>query len=167
MKPEMPIRMSPTFESEFPGASATASEGVANLIRTGEILLTQVSTLLRHYGLSLTAVNILTILSGAGEPLPPHEIGERLLITRGGVTQLLDTLQKRSLVRRVAHPHDRRMLLIEITDEGKQLIQAVQPELFRCDVLWMGGLDTQEQKLLVELLGKIQIHLQNPAQCHE
>ncbi len=167
MEPEMPIRMSPTFESEFLGASATASEGVANLIRTGEILLTQVSTLLRHYGLSLTAVNILTILSGAGEPLPPHEIGERLLITRGGITQLLDTLQKRSLVRRVAHPHDRRMLLIEITDEGKQLIQAVQPELFRYDVLWMDGLDTQEQKLLVELLGKIQVHLQRPAQCHE
>ena len=140
---------------------------MANLIRTSEMLLTQVSTLLRRYGLSLTAVNILTILSGAGEPLSPHEIGERLLITRGGVTQLLDTLQKRSLVRRVAHPHDRRMLLIEITDEGRQLIQAAQPELFRCDVLWMGGLNIQEQKLLVELLGKIQLHIQNPPQYCE
>ena len=69
---------------------------------------------LDEYQLSPSARQILAVVEGAGEPLEPSIIAERLLITTGSVTSLLDNLEKRGLIRRLPHPDDRRKLLVEI-----------------------------------------------------
>src|SRR5438874_1735159 len=65
--------------------------------------------------LSGTAKQALAILDGAGEPLEPGVIADRLIITSGSTTSLLDTLEKAGLVRRTRHPEDRRKVLVDIT----------------------------------------------------
>ena len=68
-----------------------------------------------EYQLSPGGREILAVVEGAGEPLEPTVIAQRLLITTGSVTSLLDNLEKRGLIRRMPHPHDRRKLLVDIT----------------------------------------------------
>ena len=51
------------------------------------------------------------------------------MVTTGSMTSLLDTLERRDLVRREAHPSDRRRLLVHLTDEGKALVDAFLPEI--------------------------------------
>lgn len=86
-------------------------------------------------------------------------IRERLLITGGAVTQLVDTLEQRGLACRILHPTDRRSVLIEITEQGRRLRETSQPYLKQRDDQWMAGLTSEEQGVLITLLGKIQQHL--------
>lgn len=78
----------------------------------------RVGAITRPYGISAPASNVLGILDGADESLPPHVIGRRLFAHPATVTGLLDSLEKRGLIRRTPHPTDRRKLLIEITEAG-------------------------------------------------
>ena len=56
-----------------------------------------------------------------------YKIAERLIITSGSTTSLLDTLEKAGLVRRTRHPADRRKLLIDITEAGTAVVDALLP----------------------------------------
>lgn len=132
---------------------------VAETIRTGQVLLDRVQRICQHYGLTLSTANVLAIIDGAHAPVSPQYIRERLLITGGAVTQLLDTLEQRQLVRRIPHPTDRRSVLIESTEQGKSLRATSQPYLKQCDTEWIASLTTDEQHLLIALLRKVQQHV--------
>jgi DNA-binding MarR family transcriptional regulator len=47
-------------------------------------------------------------------PLTQRELAERLFLTSGGTTLLVDRLERRGLVRRRPHPDDRRAVLVEL-----------------------------------------------------
>ena len=70
----------------------------------------------------------MAIIDGAGEPLSPTTIAERLIVTTATVTSLLDTLEKRGLVVRQPDPADRRKLLVSITDEARTIVDQFLPE---------------------------------------
>ncbi|MDP9351037.1 MAG: MarR family transcriptional regulator [Chloroflexota bacterium] len=153
---QAPIRFGESFRHQYPWAEKSATEAVVNLIRTADLLMERVAPLARKYGISASASNVLGILEGAGEPLPPQVISQRLFSHPATVTGLLDSLERRDLVRRTPHPTDRRKLLIELTDEGRAVHQALLPEILRAEIDWMGCLSQDEQEALVGLLGRIQ-----------
>ncbi len=145
--------------SRYPGADKLATECVINLLRTQSLVTAELARLFRRHGLSGPGFNVLMILQGAGEPLSPYEIGERRLVTRGTVTGLLDTLEKQGLVRRAPHPEDRRMLLIELTEEAGAILEEVCDDLFPAQAEMMSALSGRDKQSLVRLLGKLQTHL--------
>jgi MarR family transcriptional regulator, 2-MHQ and catechol-resistance regulon repressor len=98
--------------------------------------------------------NVLRILNGAGEPLRQIEIGRRMLSTRANVTKLIDALEKRGFVKRLTCG-DRRVNLIELTDEGSKFLEATLSEVLKFAEEAMKPLTRQEQKTLFELLGKL------------
>ena len=57
---------------------------------------------------------------GAHSAMKMRELASRLGITTGTLTVTVDKLEKRGLVARVAHEHDRRSWLIVLTDDGKE-----------------------------------------------
>lgn len=155
------MRRGAEFEREFPGASALATETFISLLAVGNLADALLADLLRPYGLSVGALNTLGILVGAGEPLSPHEISERLLVTRGTVTGVLDSLEKLGFVRRIPHPQDRRKLLVEVTGALEAFSAATQGRLHRSERAWMAGLSDEEQETLYGLLGKLRAHMRD------
>src|SRR5713101_3688402 len=85
--------------------------------------------LLDKYRLSGTGFNVLEILRGARQPLQPSAIADHMLITRGGMTKALDALEKLDFVRRMTHPSERRMLLVEITATVPHVLTELLPRL--------------------------------------
>ena len=158
-EPSSPIRVGSGFEQEFPGLSALATETVLNIVHTQVLIQALANRHFQRYGLSTGAFNTLVILRGAGQPLPPHVISERLTVTRGTVTGVLDSLEKRELVLRKPHPNDRRMLLVEITEKGLGLLAQLLPEIQRDDIEWVSTLNDEEKEKVIQLLGKVQAHL--------
>lgn len=154
-----PIRVDPDLGRAHPGADPLSTEVVINLLRTDSIVNAELTRLFRQHGLSTATFNVLMILDGAATPLCPFEIGERLLVTRGTVTGLLDSLERQALIRRTAHPEDRRMLQIALTPKGKSLLKRVLPEHFPNEAAMMSVLSEREKQTLVRLLGKLQDHL--------
>jgi DNA-binding MarR family transcriptional regulator len=68
--------------------------------------------------MELSAADTLALYHLANEPLSASALGERLGLTSGSMTALVDRLIARKLVCRVAHETDRRVVLIEMTKAG-------------------------------------------------
>jgi DNA-binding MarR family transcriptional regulator len=148
------------FEDEFPDARRAATLCAANLLRTANRLLAEIDRRRRTIAdLSASAFEILAIVEGAGEPLPPHVIGDRLLVTSGTMTSLLDTLERRGLIRRVPHPSDRRKLLIAITDEARGIVDRMLPRVHGASRDAFAVLSDAECETLVGLLERVQAQL--------
>lgn len=107
--------------------------------------------------LSGTAKQALAVLEGAEAPLEPSVIAERLIITTGSMTSMLNTLESRGLLRRTPHPADRRKLLIAITPQGRAIIDDMLPSLHsRERTIICDALTESEQRKLCQLLAKVQ-----------
>jgi MarR family transcriptional regulator, 2-MHQ and catechol-resistance regulon repressor len=152
------IRVGEDFEDEYPGASALATECYANLWRAADLLMELHNRqTLEQYQLSPSGRQILAVVEGAGEPLEPTVIAERLLVTTGSVTSLLDNLEKRGLIRRLPHPEDRRKLLIDITPEAQDIVDKLLPSMHARERDVMdGALSASEQRQLLGFIAKLQ-----------
>ncbi len=76
-----------------------------------------------HEGLTYPRLRLLHELS-QDDSLIMSELGERLGVTGRNVTVLVDGLERDGLAARVPHPSDRRATLIELTDVGRELVEA-------------------------------------------
>ena len=152
------IRVGADFEEEFPGASALATECYANLWRAADLLMELHNRqTFDDYQLSPSARQILATVEGAGQPLEPSVIAERLLVTTGSMTSLLDNLEKRGLIRRQPHPGDRRKLLIDITPAAQAIVDELLPSLHeREHDVMHAALTAAEQRSLLKSLAKVQ-----------
>ena len=110
---------------------------------------------LRHHRLSAAGRQALAILEGAGEPLSPTTIAERLIVTTATVTSLLDTLEKRGLLVRQADTSDRRKLLISITDEGRTIVDAFLPEIIALQTAVVTELSEPQRRQLLRSLAVV------------
>jgi len=157
-EPQPLVRVGPDFEVEFPDASALATECYANVCRTGDLLIELHNRQTRDdYQLSRSAREVLAVVEGAGEPLEPTVIAQRLLITTASMTPLLDTLEKRGLVQRFPHPDDRRKRLVDITPAARQIVDEFLPSFHaRERAIVTNALTVAEQRSLLNLLAKVQ-----------
>lgn len=151
-----PIHVADDFEQEYPGSSRLASECLINMGVTWSTAEPVFNRLLATYHLTGTGFNVLEILRGAHQPLQPSTIAGHMLITRGGMTKALDALEKLDYVRRRAHPSDRRMLLVEITDTGIRIMNDLLLRLHTAEKEWLDVLTPAEQHTFIELMGRVQ-----------
>jgi DNA-binding MarR family transcriptional regulator len=77
-----------------------------------------------RFGLNRGDVGVLSALRFAGpsNQLSPTQLFKGLMISSAGITSRLDRLEKRGLVRRERHPNDRRGVLVELTDDGRRVL---------------------------------------------
>ena len=147
------IRVPHDFEHEFPGASRSAAEVAANLARTANALVAAIDRGPRERaGLSVSAFQTLAILEGADEPLAPHVIAERLLVSSASMTSLLDTLERRGLVERQPHPKDRRKILINLTDDARDTVDQMLPVIHAVITAAVNDLSEAERDRLIKSL---------------
>ena len=109
------VRVHGDFDREFPDGSALATECFLNLGRVAMSMLSELDRLLDGFGVpSYTSFNALTVIAGAGEPIPPSVVAKRMVVTRPTVTGLLNTLERLGLITRGAHGSDGRMRLVSL-----------------------------------------------------
>jgi len=83
-----------------------------------------------RYGLNRTDMRALDILGRAG-PLAPTALARLLGFTTGGVTTVLDRLEKAGYIRRRPDPGDRRRQLVETTEATAARDEEVFGDLIR------------------------------------
>ncbi len=79
------------------------------------------AALARRSGIGATDLDALEHLEADG-PLTQRELGDRLSLTSGAVTMLVDRLEAGGLVRRCPHPTDRRAVLVELSAQALEAI---------------------------------------------
>lgn len=125
------------------------------IVQVGERLLAAVDRALRHHHISRAGREALAVLEGAGQPLSPTTLAQRLIVTTASVTSLLDTLERRGLVERRPDPADRRRLLVAITDDGLALVDQFLPEVVALQTAVMAQLSEPQRRQLVTLLAAV------------
>lgn len=143
------------FEREFPSGDATATECAQNLMRTADLFRDADTRGLRRHGLSIPARILLATLEGAGEPLSHSAIAERLFVTGASVTSLVDTLERKGLVRRIQDASDRRVVLVELTDAAQPVIDSYLADVTTLHAHMFADLDERERETFVMLLAKV------------
>jgi DNA-binding MarR family transcriptional regulator len=125
------------------------------IVQVGERFVATVDQALRHHPLSRAGRGALAVLEGAGQPLSPTTIAQRLIVTTASITSLLDTLERRGLVERRPDPEDRRKLLVAITDDGLALVDQFLPEVVALQTAVMAQLSEPQRRQLVRLLATV------------
>src|SRR5580658_7155327 len=98
-------------------------------------------------GLTTTQLGVLEALLHKG-PLTHRELGRKVLTSAGNMTDVVDKLEARGLVRRVRGTADRRQVRVELTDAGRSMIEQVFPRHAVDIARSMSGLDRQELQTL-------------------
>ena len=110
-----------------------------------------------RFGLNRGEVGVLGALRIAGpkQQLSPTRLFKGLMLSSAGITSRLDRLEKRGYVRRKRDPDDRRGVLVELTDAGRDVLdQAIKANTGGEKEL-TAGLTKKEQKVLAGLLKKL------------
>jgi DNA-binding MarR family transcriptional regulator len=124
-------------------------------------MLSELGRLLDGHGVpSYTSFNALTVITGAGEPIPPSVVAKRMVVTRPTVTGILNTLERLGLITRNVHGPDGRMRLVAATDAGRDLVHHVLPEVHRFEEELFSALDRSQQIILLDTLAVIAGQLQ-------
>jgi DNA-binding MarR family transcriptional regulator len=95
------------------------------------------------------------VIDGAGTPLTPSQVADRVLIASATMTATLDLLERRGWIRRVPNPADRRSVLIEITPEGRATTDQLLPGIRTVEQGILSALTHDEREYLLDLLAKI------------
>ncbi len=122
---------------------------------------------LTRYGLRREHWDALASLRRTGPPfqLSPTGLYRGLMRSSGAMTNRLHRLEADGLVRRVPDPEDRRGLLVELTEEGRALVDEVAPVHLANERAMLAALTPAEQQRFVELLRKLLLSFeteQNP-----
>ncbi|MGC0155319.1 MarR family winged helix-turn-helix transcriptional regulator [Chromobacterium vaccinii] len=144
-----------------PDTPADAAAAGLLLLWLGDDVLQQLNGKLAGSGLSENKLQVLLQfrlfedgLLG-DEPPTPSSIADYFGITRASATGLLDWLEKRGLIARLPHPTDRRSLRLRMTDPARALLADTLPGFWRACAELSDGLDIEERRQLLRLLGKV------------
>jgi MarR family transcriptional regulator, 2-MHQ and catechol-resistance regulon repressor len=88
-------------------------------------------------------------------PMLLGEVKEKILLSSGGITYVVDRLVEKGLVERRQCPGDRRAAYAALTPEGEALIGRIFPEHARCLEHALGGLDDEEKAAATALLRRL------------
>lgn len=107
-----------------------------------------------RHGLTLAEFGILEALQHKG-PLLLGELQRRILVSSGGMTYLVDRLERRGLVRREPCPDDRRARYAALTAAGAALVERAFPRHAAAIADAFGGLSRAEQRDAIRLVRKL------------
>ena len=140
-----------------PDIEVTALQVTSRLSRIGTHLARQQNTVFGRFGLGRGEVGALSALRVSGPPhrLSPTHLARGLMLSSAGVTSRIDKLERRGLVRRLDDPSDRRGVLIELTDDGLEVVDAAVAALALNDLQLLERLDPEEVAQLEAILRKL------------
>ena len=91
-------------------------------------------------------------------------LGEHMLVAPANVTGLIDRIEAKGYVRRRRDPHDRRLWVIELTEEGARVYRNISSR-FREYARGLGSsLSPQELAAAVASLDKVRRRVKEPAE---
>lgn len=118
-------RLVAQWKRELPDLPTGAMATIGRLLRAAAMLERRLASAISDHGLNGGEFDVLATLRRSGEPycLTPTVLAQNLMLSSGAMTNRLDRLEARGLVRRLPDPNDRRGVIIELTESGRVLIE--------------------------------------------
>jgi MarR family transcriptional regulator, 2-MHQ and catechol-resistance regulon repressor len=124
------------------------------LSRAYKAINEHVNKSIQSSGLNPTEFAVLELLYHKGDQ-PMQQIGGKILLASGSITYVVDKLEQKGFLRRIACPKDRRVTYAQITEAGKEFIQDIFPEHAEQIHQLMSSLTEAEKDEAISLLKKL------------
>jgi MarR family transcriptional regulator, 2-MHQ and catechol-resistance regulon repressor len=132
-----------------------AHRALQALLRAEATVRKRVAAELNREGVSPAGFSVLVVLTTAGGSAELKTLRRRLGWSKANATEVTATLQERGLVRRRRDPNDRRLVIVDLTYSGRELVERLFPEHSDRVTQAFGALDETEKRSLAELCRKL------------
>ena len=137
------------WAGERPDLDASPIGIFGRISRIDRLFEQSMAEFLRPFGLTLGLFDVLAALRRIGEPFQakPSDLAAMTMLTSGGMTGRVDHLEKLNLVLRVPDPDDRRVMMAQLSPEGKELIDRLMGEHLereRARLVWLQSGEPEE-----------------------
>jgi len=153
-------QMREVLGERLPAEALPAVEAFAAIGLAARQLRARMERWCEKEGLSETRLGILFMLRHAGAPVPLGALAARMRVTPRNITGLIDHLERDELVTRVPDPEDRRSILAQLTERGRERVNAMGDDSFRQQQGLLAGFSEEElvqmRHLCLKLASKIE-----------
>ncbi|AAK41343.1 Transcriptional regulator, marR family, putative [Saccharolobus solfataricus P2] len=109
---------------------------------------------LEQIGLSYFEFKVMCALEEEGK-VPMSRIAEKYMLTKAGLTSIIDRLEEKELVRRVRSESDRRVIYVELTEKGRERLMESRKIFLNVLSSFLSKLSEDEIRELERLFSKL------------
>ncbi len=130
------------------------------LARATQSMIQVMTRFIEEHGLTGAQFGVVRCVGEAGpEGLMLTQLSERLMVTCGNITGVMDRLEQAGYIRRERSVEDRRVVMARLTPEGQRVYEQIIPA-YRDEVIRLfSGLSLEEQEQLGSLAQRLQDEL--------
>ncbi|TDD45060.1 MarR family transcriptional regulator [Kribbella antibiotica] len=150
-------RLLEAWRRERPDLDVTPMEVLSRVSRLARHLDRARSQAFETHGLESWEFDVLAALRRAGSPyqLSPGKLLKETLVTSGTMTNRVDRLTARGLVERLPDPGDRRGVLVQLTDAGRDAVDAAMADLLTHERQLLAAISGRDQARIAHLLREL------------
>jgi DNA-binding MarR family transcriptional regulator len=147
------------WRREFPDVDCSGKAIVGRLLHLNEVLQVAINRTLARHKLKYPSFAVLATLRVQGAPyrMSPKALLDTLILTSGGLSNLLRRLEKAGHVRRMADETDGRGVIVELTEKGRLLVEPAMRDHAETERRLVSMLPPAEQAVVASALGKMML----------
>jgi len=149
------------WRNTWPDVDLSGKAVIGRLVHLANSAHQSLDAALAACDLNYYEYSALATLRASGSPweLSPSKLKATLSFTSGGLSNLLKRLEKRQFITRSENPHDGRGVLVRLTQQGKQLVDAAIPHVCTTKASLVRMLNARERAALARLLCRMGLGL--------
>jgi MarR family 2-MHQ and catechol resistance regulon transcriptional repressor len=124
------------------------------LMKASKTVEDQVKKDISSYDMKTSEFTVLEALYHKGRQTV-KEISNAVLINIGSITYVIDKLEAKGLLERINCKDDRRVIFIQITDQGTQLMDEVFPKHRQVIESIFADINAEEKAFLIDILKRV------------
>ena len=116
----------------------------------------EIRTRLRErFDVTLPRFDVMAQLDKVADGMTLGELSRRMMVSNGNITGLVERLADLGLIERVAHPTDRRAVVVRLTRSGRASFAEMAHEHAEWVAAMASGVSAQEMAVMLRLLHKM------------
>lgn len=146
------------WRRQRPDLDPTAMGVFGRLLRLSAMSQIDLSRMLDEHDLTLPSFDVLANLRRSEPPhsKTPSDLATSSMMSTGGMTFRIDRLEQQGLVRRTRSATDRRVVHVQLTDRGIELMDDLIERHMARKTELLSGLSDAEANRLTKLLAKLE-----------
>jgi MarR family transcriptional regulator, negative regulator of the multidrug operon emrRAB len=126
------------------------------VVHAGREMAAGLEQKIRPFGLSEPEFRVLTTLFSQPDGVAhPSDLCSRASQSPANMSRISDELVRRDLITRVLSLHDRRRMVLRITEQGEELVRQLFPTMFQSLRAMMSEFPEAEQRQMIALLKRL------------
>lgn len=148
-------RIGREWAQAYPDLDTTPVEVLGRINRIASALTHSLDRDLEAHSIGRSEFDVLGALARATRPLRASEVVSTTMLSGASITKLTERLSDIGLVRRRKSERDGRVVLLELTEAGRELVDTQFPRRLARDTKILESLSPEERTTLITLLRKV------------